>query len=87
MMNPKALTWAAATTIALIALATIGNELSCSFKQLLSLIGGHHWIGKSVGTVREWRGRLFRAKKGRPINARYRCAVDRISGRSSGRQH
>jgi hypothetical protein len=28
MMNPKALTWAAATTIALIALATIGSELS-----------------------------------------------------------
>ena len=50
-MNPKALTRAAATTIALIALATIGSELSASFKQLLSLIGGHHWIGKSVLSV------------------------------------
>jgi hypothetical protein len=50
-MNPKALTRAAATTIALIALATIGSELSASFKQLLSLIGGHHWIGKSVLSI------------------------------------
>jgi hypothetical protein len=50
-MNPKALTRAAATTIALVALATIGSELSASFKQLLSLIGGHHWIGKSVLSI------------------------------------
>ena len=50
-MNSKALTRAAATTIALIALATIGSELSASFKQFLSLIGGHHWIGKSVLSI------------------------------------
>jgi hypothetical protein len=50
-MNLKALSRAAATTIALIALATIGSELSGSFKQLLSLIGGHHWIGKSVLSI------------------------------------
>ena len=50
-MNSKALTRAAATTIALVALATIGSELSASFKQLLSLIGGHHWIGKSVLSI------------------------------------
>lgn len=50
-MNPKALTRAAATTIAWIALATIGSELSVSFKQLLSSIGGHHWIGKSVLSI------------------------------------
>jgi hypothetical protein len=50
-MKSKALTRAAATTIALVALATIGIELSASFKQLLSLIGGHHWIGKSVLSI------------------------------------
>ena len=47
-MNTKALVRAAAFTIVLIALATIGSELSAPFKQLLSSIGGHHWIGKSV---------------------------------------
>jgi hypothetical protein len=50
-MNPKALTRAAAVTIALIALATIASELSGAFKELLSSIGGHHWIGKSVLSV------------------------------------
>ena len=50
-MNSKALTRAAAVTIALIAVATIGSELSAGFKQLLSSIGGHHWIGKSVLSV------------------------------------
>ena len=50
-MNSKALTRAAALTVALIAVATIGSELSATFKQLLSLIGGHHWIGKSVLSV------------------------------------
>ena len=47
-MNPKALTRAAAVTIAWIAVATIYSELSSSFKELLASIGGHHWIGKSV---------------------------------------
>ena len=47
-MNTKALTRAAALTIALIGVATICSELSAQFKQFLSLIGGHHWIGKSV---------------------------------------
>ena len=47
-MNPKALTRAAAVTIAWVAVVTIYSELSGSFKALLSLIGGHHWIGKSV---------------------------------------
>ena len=47
-MNTKALVRAAALTIALVALVTIGSELSASLKQLLSSIGGHHWIGKSV---------------------------------------
>ena len=50
-MKSKALTRAAAATIALIAAATIGSELSATFKQLLSTIGGHHWIGKSVLSV------------------------------------
>ena len=50
-MNSKALTRAAAVTIALIAAATIGSELSASFKELLSSIGGHHWIGKSVLSI------------------------------------
>lgn len=50
-MKSKALTRAAAVSIALIAVATIGSELSASFKQLLSSIGGHHWIGKSVLSV------------------------------------
>ena len=50
-MNPKAITRAAAVTIALIAVATIGSEQSATFKQLLSSIGGHHWIGKSVLSV------------------------------------
>ncbi len=50
-MNSKALTRAAAATIALIAAATIGSELSAMFKQLLSSIGGHHWIGKSVLSI------------------------------------
>jgi len=50
-MNSKALTRAAAVTVALIAVATIGCELSATFKQLISLIGGHHWIGKSVLSV------------------------------------
>jgi hypothetical protein len=47
-MNTKALVRAAAVTIALIAVATIGSELSASFKQFLSSVGGHHWVGKSV---------------------------------------
>ncbi len=50
-MNSKAITRAAAATIALIAVATISSELSAMFKQLLSSIGGHHWIGKSVLSV------------------------------------
>jgi hypothetical protein len=50
-MNSKATTRAAAVTIALIAVATIGSELSATFKQLLSSIGGHHWIGKSVLSI------------------------------------
>jgi hypothetical protein len=50
-MNSKAITRAAAVTIALIAVATIGSELSATFKQLLSSIGGHHWIGKSVLSI------------------------------------
>jgi len=50
-MNSKALTRAAAVTIALVAVATIGSELSGGFKQLLSSIGGHHWIGKSVLSI------------------------------------
>lgn len=50
-MNSKAITRAAAATIALIAVATIGSELSATFKQLLSSIGGHHWIGKSVLSI------------------------------------
>ena len=50
-MNPKALTRAAAVTIAWIAFATIFSELSASFKQLLTSIGGHHWIGKSLLSI------------------------------------
>lgn len=50
-MNSKALTRAAAVSIALIAVATIGSELSTTFKQLLTTIGGHHWIGKSLLSV------------------------------------
>ena len=50
-MNTKALIRAASVTIGLIAAATIGSELSASFKQFLSMIGGHHWIGKSVLSV------------------------------------
>ena len=50
-MNPKAFERAAAVTIAWIAIATIYSELSSTFKALLSLIGGHHWIGKSVLSV------------------------------------
>ena len=50
-MNSKAITRAAAVTIVLIAAATIGSELSATFKQLLTTIGGHHWIGKSVLSV------------------------------------
>ena len=50
-MNPKALSRAAAATIAWIAFATIFSELSATFKQLLTTIGGHHWIGKSVLSV------------------------------------
>jgi ABC-type uncharacterized transport system permease subunit len=47
-MNPKALTRAAAVTIAWVAVVTICSELSSTFKELLASIGGHHWIGKSV---------------------------------------
>ena len=50
-MNIKALIRSATVTIALIAVATIGTELSPSFKSLLSTIGGHHWIGKSVLSI------------------------------------
>lgn len=50
-MNSKALTRAAAAAISLVAAATIGSELSGGFKQFLSSIGGHHWIGKSVLSV------------------------------------
>ena len=44
-MNPKALTRAAAVTIAWVAVVTIYSELSSTFKELLASIGGHHWIG------------------------------------------
>lgn len=47
-MNTKASIRAAALSIVLIAAVTIGSELSSALKQLLSSIGGHHWIGKSV---------------------------------------
>jgi hypothetical protein len=50
-MNSKALIRAATITIAWVAVATIGSELSADFKELLSRIGGHHWIGKSVLTA------------------------------------
>jgi len=50
-MNARALIRSAALTIALIAAATIGSELSTSFKGLLTSIGGHHWIGKSVLSI------------------------------------
>ena len=50
-MNSKALTRAAAVTIAWVAVVTIFSELSGSFKALLSSIGGHHWIGKSVLSI------------------------------------
>lgn len=50
-MNSKALTRAAAVTIALVAVATMGSELSAPFKEFLSSIGGHHWIGKSVLSI------------------------------------
>ena len=50
-MNPKALTRAAAATIAWVAIVTIYSELSSIFKTLLSSIGGHHWIGKSVLSI------------------------------------
>ncbi|MBT8072151.1 MAG: hypothetical protein HKP21_00430 [Xanthomonadales bacterium] len=50
-MNPKALIRAAIIAIAWIAIATIGSELSVAFKQLLTSIGGHHWIGKSILTA------------------------------------
>ena len=47
-MNTKALTRAAGLTIILIAIATIASELSSSVKQFLILVGGHHWVGKSI---------------------------------------
>ena len=50
-MNSKALTRTATISIILIAAATIGSELSAAFKQLLTSIGGHHWIGKSILSV------------------------------------
>ena len=50
-MKPKALTRAATITIAWIAFATIGSELSAEFKGLLATIGEHHWIGKSVLSI------------------------------------
>ena len=50
-MNVRALTRSATLTIALIAAATIGSELSASFKGFLSSIGGHHWIGKSILSI------------------------------------
>ena len=50
-MNVKALTRSASVTIALIAIATIASELSAPFKGLLSSIGGHHWIGKSILSI------------------------------------
>jgi hypothetical protein len=50
-MKAKAIIHAAIITIAWIAIATIGSELSGAFKQLLTSIGGHHWIGKSILTV------------------------------------
>ena len=50
-MNSKALIRAATVTIAWVAVVTIFSELSGSFKTLLSTIGGHHWIGKSVLSI------------------------------------
>jgi len=50
-MNSKALIRAAIIAIAWVAIATIGSELSGAFKQLLTSIGGHHWIGKSILTA------------------------------------
>ena len=50
-MNPKALIRAAAVTIAWVAVVTIASELSATIKALLTSIGGHQWIGKSVLSV------------------------------------
>lgn len=50
-MNPKALTRAATVTIAWVAFVTMYSELSGTLKALLTSIGGHHWIGKSVLSV------------------------------------
>lgn len=50
-MNSKALVRATALTIALVAVVTIGSELSHTFKRLLSSIGNHHWMGESVLSV------------------------------------
>jgi len=50
-MNPKALILAATVTIAWVAVVTIASELSGTTKALLTSIGGHHWIGKSVLSV------------------------------------
>lgn len=50
-MNAKALIHAATLCIVWIAIATIGSEMSSSFKELLAMIGGHHWIGKSILSV------------------------------------
>ena len=50
-MNPKALTRAATVTIAWIGAVTVHSEMSSTYKELLTLIGGHHWIGKSVLSI------------------------------------
>ena len=50
-MKPTALTRAATITVAWIAFSTIVSELSAPFKGLLTTIGGHHWIGKSVLSI------------------------------------
>lgn len=50
-MKGRSLIRAAALTVVWIAIVTISSELSSTFKRLLSTIGDHHWVGKSVLSI------------------------------------
>lgn len=47
-VKPAGTGYAAALTAVLIAIMTIGGELSAPLKALFVTIGGHHWVGKGI---------------------------------------
>ncbi len=61
-MNIKALAHSTSVTLALIVFMTILGEQNTAFKNLLTNIGGHHWIGKGLIAIIVFVGLYFLLK-------------------------